>query len=154
MTVAFVHDLDGYLVELVQRHPWTDAEPATEPWLGQYCINVSDLEATIAFYELLGLECTSRTEISGALEAIVERPGAGSKLQLAQHDDRDQPIRMGSMWKLYVNTDDCAGLHDAAVAAGHRSVMAPMRLDRWPVTIAFIADPDGYQVELVQRHDS
>jgi lactoylglutathione lyase len=31
--------------------------------------------------------------------------------------------------------------------------MAPMRLDRWPVTIAFVADPDGYQVELVQRHE-
>jgi hypothetical protein len=27
-----------------------------------------------------------------------------------------------------------------------------MRLDRWPVTIAFVGDPDGYQVELVQRH--
>jgi hypothetical protein len=24
------------------------------------------------------------------------------------------------------------------------SLVAPMKLDRWPVTIAFIADPDGY----------
>ena len=56
------------------------------------------------------------------------------------------------MWKLYVNTDDCEGLHQAAVDAGHPSIVAPMRLDRWPVTIAFVGDPDGYQVELVQRH--
>jgi catechol 2,3-dioxygenase-like lactoylglutathione lyase family enzyme len=154
VTVAFVRDLDGYLVELVQRHPWTDAAPSAEPWLGQCCINVTDLESTVAFYELLGLACTSRTQIPGAKEAIVERPGKGSKLQVAQHDERDEPLRMGSMWKLYVNTDDCRGLHDAAVTAGHTSVVAPMRLDRWPVTIAFVADPDGYQVELVQRHDS
>ncbi len=60
---------------------------------------------------------------------------------------------MGSMWKLYVNTDDCAGLHAAVVDAGHPSIVAPMRLDRWPVTIAFVGDPDGYQVELVQRHE-
>ncbi|MCU1353014.1 MAG: Glyoxalase/bleomycin resistance protein/dioxygenase [Acidimicrobiales bacterium] len=150
VTVGFVRDRDGYLVELVQRHPWPDDAPGG-PWLGQYCLNVTDIEATIAFYELLGLTCTSRTEIAHAHEAILERPGVGSKLQLAQQHDQDGPIRLGSMWKLYVDTDDCQGLYDAAIAAGHGSVMAPMRLDRWPVTIAFVADPDGYQVELVER---
>lgn len=153
VSIAFVRDPDGYLVELVERHPWPDGSPADAPWLGQCCVNVTDLERTIAFYELLGLTCTSRTEIDHAHEAIVEHPGRGSKLQLAQQHDRDGPVRMGSMWKLYVNTDDCAGLHQRAVDAGHPSVLAPMRLDRWPVTIAFVADPDGYQVELVQRHE-
>jgi lactoylglutathione lyase len=81
----------------------------------------------------------------------VEQPGTGGKLQLAQHRDGDGTIAMGSLWKLYVDTDDCRGLHDAAVAAGHRSILAPMALDRWPVTIAFVADPDGYSVELVER---
>ena len=110
------------------------------------------MERTLAFYELLGLTCTSRTDIEVALEAIVENPDKGSKLQLAQHHDRTEPIDMGSMWKLYVWTDDCEALHQAALDAGHPSLVAPMRLDRWPVTVAFIADPDGYQVELVQRH--
>ncbi len=154
VTVGFVRDLDGYLVEFVERHPWGDDAPAGTTWLGQYCLNVTDIDATIAFHELLGLTCTSRTEIAHAREAILEHPGVGSKLQLAQQHDQDGPIQMGSMWKLYVNTDDCQGLHDAAVAAGHNSVVAPMRLDRWPVTIAFVADPDGYQVELVQRDPS
>lgn len=153
VTVAFVRDPDGYLVELVQRDPWPDTMPTDGSWLGQYCINTTDIERTIGFYELLGLECTSRTEIEHAHEAILEHPGKGSKLQLAQQKDQDGPVEMGSMWKLYVNTDDCAGLHQRAVDAGHTSVLAPMRLDRWPVTIAFVADPDGYQVELVQRHD-
>jgi lactoylglutathione lyase len=151
VTIAFVRDPDGYLVELVERHPWPDGAPAS-PWLGQYCLNVTDIEATLAFYDLLGLSCTSRTEIPHAHEAIVENPEAGGKLQLAQQLDPDGPLRMGSMWKLYVNTDDCTGLHQRAVDAGHPSLVAPMRLDRWPVTIAFVADPDGYQVELVERH--
>jgi lactoylglutathione lyase len=59
---------------------------------------------------------------------------------------------MGSMWKLYVNTDDCAGLHDIAVAGGATSVLAPLRLERWPTTIAFVRGPDDYLVEFVQRH--
>lgn len=153
VTVAFVRDLDGYLVELVERHPWGDGVPGGPAWLGQYCLNVTDLDASIDFYELLGLSCTSRTEIPGALEAIIEHPARGSKLQLAQHTDRREPLRMGSMWKLYVNTDDCAELHDAAVAAGFPSLMVPTRLDRWPVTVAFVEAPDGYQVEFVQRHE-
>ncbi len=152
VTVGFVRDPDGYLVELVERHPWGDEMPDGDVWLGQYCLNVTSLDAAVAFYELLGLTCTSRTDIGHALEAIVEAPGQGSKLQLAQHADQDGPLRMGSMWKLYVNTDDCEGLHAKVVAAGHPSLVPPMRLDRWPVTIAFVGDPDGYQVELVQRH--
>ena len=152
VTIGFVRDPDGYLVELVERHPWGDEMPGDDVWLGQYCLNVTDLEAAVGFYGLLGLACTSRTDIGHAREAIVEAPGRGSKLQLAQQADQDGPLRMGSMWKLYVHTDDCEGLHRTAVEAGHPSWVPPMRLDRWPVTIAFVGDPDGYQVELVQRH--
>ena len=58
-----------------------------------------------------------------------------------------------AMWKLYVNTDDCETLHRRAVDAGlHVDRWIPMRPERWPVTISFLADPDGYQVELVERH--
>ena len=122
-------------------------------WLGQYCINVTDLDRTVGFYEALGLECTSRTEIDHALEAIIEHPGRGSKMQLAQQKDQDGPIDMGSaMWKLYVNTDDIATTFQAALDAGGTTISAPERMERWPVTIAFVTDPDGYQVELVERH--
>lgn len=122
-------------------------------WLGQYCINVTDLERAVAFYEALGLECTSRTEIPTALEAIVENPDRGSKLQLAQQKNQQGSIDMGSaFWKLYVNTDDIDATFQAALAAGATVVAEPEKLERWPVTVAFVADPDGYQVELVQRH--
>lgn len=122
-------------------------------WLGQYCLNVSDLDRTVAFYEALGLTCTSRTEIPQAFEAIVENPAGGAKLQLAQQRDQRGPIDVGNaFWKLYVNTDDIASSYAAALAAGATEVAAPERMERWPVTIAFVADPDGYQVELVERH--
>jgi predicted enzyme related to lactoylglutathione lyase len=121
-------------------------------WLGQYCINVTDIERTVSFYQALGLECTSRTEIPNAWEAILENTSKGGKLQLAQQKEQSGPIDMGNaFWKLYVNTDDVESTYRAALGAGATTVMEPQRLDRWPVTIAFVADPDGYQVELVQR---
>ena len=152
VTIAFVRDPDGYLVELVERDPWPDDVPAEESWLGQYCLNVTDIESSIAFFERLGLTCTSRTEIEQAHEAIVECPGRGSKLQVAQQLASVEPLRMGSMWKLYVNTDNCAELYAAALDGGAKSVMSPLRLERWPTTVAFVSGPDDYLVEFVQRH--
>ena len=122
-------------------------------WIGQYCINVTDLDATVAFYEALGLECTSRTQIDTAGEAIVETVGKGGKVQFAQQNDQDGPLDMGNaFWKLYVNTNDIGATHAAALAAGAEEVMAPMRMEQWPTSISFVKDRDGYLVELVQRH--
>ncbi len=152
-SVSVLQERDGYLVEIVERHPWPDRDDAVPVWFGQFCVNVTDLDTTVAFYEALGLTCTSRTSIPGAEEAIVEQPGKGGKLQLAQQAEQDGPIAMGTaMWKLYVNTDDIAATHSAAVATGAPTVMEPTRMDRWPVTVSFVEDPDGYSVELVQRH--
>ena len=94
-------------------------------WLGQYCINVSDLDRSLDFYTALGLSCTSRTEIPQAFEAILERPGVGGKLQLAQQKDA-VPVRMGGMRKLCIRTD----------GAGET-----------------VVDPDGYEVELVHHQE-
>jgi len=130
--------------------------------LGQFCLNVRDLEASVRFYtEVLGLEEHSRTEIPGTKEAIVWGRGKGSALQLAQHLDDPGTIdlsaegikKIGAIWKLYVSTEDCKGLYEKAVAAGAKSVTEPIHLEEWDVWVAFVEDPDGYQVELVQGMD-
>lgn len=123
--------------------------------LGQICINVTDLERAIGFWEgVCGIPVQSRTEIPGVLEAVLQAPEGGSRLQLAQHLDHEGPIEMGSaMWKLYVNTDDCRALYERAVAAGCESVREPQRLERWPVTVAFVKDFDGYLIELIEYHE-
>jgi lactoylglutathione lyase len=152
VTVAFLKDPDGYTVELVQRHPWLESPAGRGPaWVGQYCVYVSDLAATIKFYEAAGLTCTSQTDIPDIREAILENPtGRGGKIQLAQKLTDPSPVAMGTaMWKLYLHTDDCEGLHSKLVAAGHPEVVAPMLLERWNTTMSFVQDPDGYQVELV-----
>jgi lactoylglutathione lyase len=125
-----------------------------ENTLGQYCINVTDLERSVAFWEgVVGIPVSSRTDIPGAREVVLQAEVGGSRLQLAQHDDAG-PIEMGTaMWKIYVDTDDCQALYDRAIAAGCESVTEPQRLDRWPVTVAFVKDPDGYLVELLQNHE-
>src|SRR3954468_14813803 len=95
--------------------------------LGQLCINVTDLERSVAFWEdVIGLPVQSRTEIPGVLEAVLQSPAGGSRLQLAQWLERGEPIDMGTaVWKLYVNTDDCQGLYERTLAAGCEDVTPP-----------------------------
>ena len=128
--------------------------------LGQFCINVRDLDRALEFWEgVCELELQHRTEIPTAREAVLQSPHGGSRMQLAQQlaadgTPIDEPIDMGTaMWKLYVNTSDCQAVYDRAIAAGCESVTAPQRLDRWPVTVAFVKDHDGYLVEFVEHHD-
>lgn len=123
--------------------------------LSQYCINVSDLDRSIDLWEnVIGIPVVGRTDIETAREAVLMSPHGGSRMQLAQQLDNDGPIDMGTaMWKLYVNTDDCADLFARAVAAGCEPVMEPQQLDRWPVTVAFVKDYDGYLLEFVEYHE-
>ena len=151
MSISFVKDPDGILVELCQRHPWQDGDDTTPAWVGQSCIDVSDLDRAVEFWESLGLTCTSRTSIPDAEEAIVEHPERGGKLQLAQHHDGRSIDPGDAMWKIVLLVDDATDLHDAAVAAGHRSVREPVELEQWKVTMAMVADPDDFLVELIQR---
>ena len=122
--------------------------------LGQYCINVSDMDRALEFWEkILGIPVQSRTEIPNVKEVVLQAEVGGSRIQLAQHLDRKGPIDIGTaIWKIYVDTDDCQAVYDAAIAAGCESVSAPQKLDRWPVTVAFIKDFDGYLIELMQNH--
>ncbi len=123
--------------------------------VGQYCIYVSDLERSVQFYtDIIGLKPQGRTDIDDVHEAVVAADEGGGRLQLAERYNGGQPIDHGfALWKIYFNVDDCKAVHDAAVAAGYASTMEPQRLDRWPVTVAFIEDPDGYTIELIQMHE-
>jgi len=121
--------------------------------LDQFCINVSDLERSVRFYEqALGLTVTHRLEIPNVSEVVLAGAG-GNRMQLAQHHDRSGPVEHGTaLWKLYLATDDCAALYARALAGGAEAVSGPQHLAQWNVTVAFFKDPDGYLFEIVQQH--
>ena len=123
--------------------------------VGQYCIYVSDIERSIAFYtDVIGLVVQGRTEIDDVHEAHLAADEGGGRLQLAERYQGGQPIDHGfALWKIYMRVDDCVATFAKAVAAGAEPTMEPTRLDRWPVTVAFVNDPDGYNIELIQHHD-
>jgi lactoylglutathione lyase len=123
--------------------------------VGQYCIWVSDLERSVRFYEdIIGLKVQSRTEIPGVNEAVLAADQGGGRLQLAHAWETPTPVDHGNaLWKIYMNVDDAKATYDKAVAAGCKGTMVPERLERWPVIVGFVEDPDGYSIEIIQYVD-
>jgi lactoylglutathione lyase len=120
--------------------------------VGQFCIYVSDLERSVSFYtDIIGLKVQSRTEIDDVHEVVLAADQGGGRLQLAERYHNGQPIDHGfALWKHYMIVDDCVDVHRKAVEAGCTSTMEPARLERWPVIVGFVNDPDGYSIELLQ----
>jgi catechol 2,3-dioxygenase-like lactoylglutathione lyase family enzyme len=113
-----------------------------ETWLGQCCIHVSHLERSVAFYEALGLTCTSRTTTTLAREAIVEHPGHGTKLQLNERMSAVLPVAMGDAFeKLILETTELSTVL-ARLRGRPPSVDGPGPLR--------VRDPDGYVIEIVE----
>jgi lactoylglutathione lyase len=123
--------------------------------VAQYCVNVSDLERSIRFYEdVIGVSAQMRVEGDGVTEVVLGGQDGGGQLQLAHHHDHDGPIEHGNaLWKIYFSVDDVHDVHRRVVEAGGTAEGSPQRLERWPATIAFVRDPDGYLIELLQVHD-
>lgn len=121
--------------------------------VGQYCITVSDLEHSTAFYrDVLGLKELQRISIPGAEEVILGAADSDGKIQLAQRDDVVPPIQHGNaLWKLYLYCDDIEAVCRAVQAFGCEVVSAPQRLEQWSVVVAFVNDPDGYSIEVIER---
>jgi len=124
--------------------------------VGQFCLNVTDLERSIRFYEdLIGVPVRRRVTGDGFEEVILAAGEGGGRLQLAHHHDQTGPIEHGNaLWKIYFDVDDVDDVHRRVVAAGYEAEGPPQRLEQWPVTIAFVFDPDGYRIELLQRHEA
>jgi lactoylglutathione lyase len=110
-------------------------------------INVFELEKSVAFYkEALGLTEMSRKESAdGSFILVFMGDGStGHLLELTWLRDRDTPYNLGdNEIHLAFKTDD----YDAAYAK-HKA-MNCICYDNTKMGLYFIADPDGYWLEIV-----
>lgn len=121
--------------------------------IGNVAIEVSDLERSERFYtEGLRLEVITRIDTPEVREVIVGAPNEGSQLMLAKHASMERVGEPSGIWKVFLFTDDAAALYAEAIVAGAEPVEPPTFLEQFNVTIAFVKDPDGYLLELGQRH--
>ncbi len=116
------------------------------------CVRVRDIDASLRFYETLGFEERGRLNFASAYNVYMGLPGDEDRLELTVNIGREEPYELGDGYNHFaVTVDDI----DAALAQlaqiGVQPEKPPYRpgdRDDLP-RIAFVADPDGYRVELI-----
>ncbi len=117
-------------------------------------IRVSNLDATIAFYEKLGFELTRRTDKSPAGNelAFLELEGSDHFLELCYSPDFKVEFPEDLM-------HTCVGVPNIIDYCGD---LENKGIEIWPdgwrekfsggeMKMAFVTDPDGYEVEILER---
>lgn len=115
---------------------------------------VSDLEATKEYYiDALGLEHTWDFERDGVTNFYVGGEGE-TEIQFKYDPERTEPIDPQGIDHLAVAVDDTDALLEHMVEETGCAILGgPMEVEAANAYVAFIEDPDGYGVELVESLD-
>ncbi|KMM17002.1 lactoylglutathione lyase [Synechococcus sp. GFB01] len=118
-------------------------------------LRVGDLERSLAFYtDLLGMRLLRRKDYPGGRFTLAF-VGYGDEsdhtvLELTHNWDTDAYEIGTGYGHIALGVDDIHAVCDAIRAKGGRVVREPGPMQHGSTVIAFVEDPDGYKVELIE----
>ena len=115
------------------------------------CVRVREIDASMEFYERLGFELRGRLNFESAYNVYMGLPGNGDVLELTVNVGRDEPYELGEGYNhMALVVEDLDGLLERLAAAGVQPERPPYAPGgRSEYRICFVADPDGYRIELI-----
>jgi lactoylglutathione lyase len=124
---------------------------ATPNKLVHTCVRVRDIDASLRFYEALGFERRGKLDFGSAYNIYMGVPGDGDTLELTVNSDQAEPYDLGNGYgHIALTVDDLDGLLSKLAKQGYEPEKAPYAPGgRDEYRICFIADPDGYRIELI-----
>jgi len=118
-------------------------------------IRVLEEARSVAFYQTaFGLEVVDRLPFDGFTLLYLRAPDSPFELELTINHGRTEPYALGDGYgHLAVSVDDLGAEHARLHAAGlEPGPIRDMAHDGKPLArFFFIADPDGYRTEVLQR---
>lgn len=120
-------------------------------------LRVKDLDASVAFYTgLLGMKELRRNEVPGGRYTLAfvgySDESSASVIELTYNWDQKGPYEIGSGFgHLAVGMPDVYAACEALKQRGGKVTREAGPVQHGTTVIAFVEDPDGYKVELVQR---
>jgi lactoylglutathione lyase len=115
------------------------------------CVRVRDIDASLRFYEALGFERRGKLDFGSAYNVYMGVPGDGDTLELTVNQGQDEPYDLGNGYgHIALTVDDLDGLLARLAEQGIEPEKAPYAPGgREEYRICFVADPDGYRIELI-----
>lgn len=114
-------------------------------------IVVGDLDASLAFYEgVLGARTVFRRFVESTQGDVLYLQVGNSLIELLHSHDRAEDSRTGITHIAFM-TDDLDGDYTSLIHAGVPSISEPRTASTGVGRLAFVRDPNGVGVELLQR---
>jgi lactoylglutathione lyase len=120
-------------------------------------LRVRNLEKSIAFYELLGMRELRRSEVTAGKYTLVfvgyaDNAHGQAEIELTYNWGEDDGYEVGTGFgHLAVGMPDIASAVEKIRAGGGKVTREPGPVKFGTTVIAFVEDPDGYKIELIQR---
>ena len=114
-------------------------------------VRVRDIDASLSFYEALGFERRGRLQFQSAYNVYLRLPGDGDTVELTVNEGREEPYDLGEGYgHIALSVEDLDGLLERLAEQGIEPEKPPYHPgDRTEYRICFVADPDGYRIELI-----
>jgi len=114
-------------------------------------MRVRDVDASLRFYEALGFERRGKLDFGSAYNVYLGLPGDGDTLELTVNVGQDQAYDLGTGYgHIALTVDDLDGMLARLAEQGIEPEKPPYHPGgREEYRICFVADPDGYRVELI-----
>ena len=120
-------------------------------------VRVKDLDKSLSFYtDLLGMRLLRKTDFpSGKFTLAFVGYGpeeSHAVIELTHNWDQEQPYDLGDGYgHVALAVPDIYGTCEQLSAAGANLVRPPGPMKHGTTVIAFVEDPDGYKIELIER---
>jgi lactoylglutathione lyase len=120
-------------------------------------LRVFDLERSLDFYtRLLGMKVLRQRAVEAGRYTLAfvgyGDEASSTVLELTYNWDQKEPYELGGAFgHLALGTPDIYGLCDVLAKEGVKITRPPGPVKFGTTVIAFIEDPDGYKIELIER---
>ena len=118
------------------------------------CYRITDIDRSLEFYRALGFEEVRRMPIRDeAMNVYLSQPGDGPepRLELTYNYGVDH-YELGSAYgHVAIGVDDVAATCQRIRDAGGTVTREPGPVKGGTTVIAFVQDPDGYKIELIEE---
>ncbi len=121
-------------------------------------LRVRNLDSSIAFYrDLLGMRELRRTEVPAGRYTLVFMGYASNaegqaEIELTYNWDQEGPYQLGTAFgHLAVGMPDVAAACETVREGGGKVTREAGPVKHGTTVIAFVEDPDGYKIELIER---
>jgi len=116
------------------------------------CYRITDIDRSVAFYTALGFEERRRMPIrEEAINVFMGLPGDGDRLELTYNFGVDGYEVGTGYGHIAVTVDDMAATLEQLAQQAIYPEREPYQVREGGSFIAFVRDPDGYRVELIER---